>query len=187
MGAVRAETVDVRWRSAAVFVAGAAVAVAAGVYGRVHDATHRALFELIFTSTLTMKAWLTSVALAFGVVQVLTALRLYGKVHIPRTMPKWLGDAHRLSGTLAFLFTIPVAYHCLWSLGFAGTDNTRRFVHSVLGCAFYGAFATKILAVRLRSLAGWVLPVVGGATFTVLVGLWATSSLWFFTTVGVRR
>ncbi len=29
------------------------------------------------------------------------------------------------------------------------------------------------------------LPVLGGVVFTLLVGLWSTSSLWFFTTFGV--
>ena len=33
---------------------------------------------------------------------------------------------------------------------------------------------------------GWALPVFGGLVFTALVGLWLTSSLWFFTTVGVK-
>jgi hypothetical protein len=32
---------------------------------------------------------------------------------------------------------------------------------------------------------GWVLPVVGAAVFTGLVGLWVTSSLWFFSEYGV--
>lgn len=187
VGAVQVQPGEVRWRTAAVFLAGAAVAVAAGVYGRVHDPTGHALFDLIFTSTLTMKTWFTTIAVVLGVVQVLTALRMYGKIHVPAKTPPWFGELHRLTGSLAFLFTIPVAYHCLWALGFAGTENTRRFVHSVLGCAFYGAFAAKILAVRLRSLPGWVLPLVGGFTFTALVGVWATSALWFFVHVGVQR
>ena len=53
-------------------------------------------------------------------------------------------------------------------------------MHSVAGCIFYGAFASKVLAVRTKRLPNWVLPVVGGVTFTLLVVLWATSSLWFF-------
>ena len=53
-----------------------------------------------------------------ALVQLLTALRLYGKLRIPRKVPAWLGDVHRLSGTLALLFSLPVAYHCLWALGF---------------------------------------------------------------------
>jgi hypothetical protein len=91
---------------------------------------------------------------------------------------------HRLSGTLAFLFTLPVAFHCLWSLGFESSlDDTRRFVHSVAGCAFYGVFVIKVLSVRVGRLPGWMLPVAGGITFATLAVVWTTSSLWFFRTV----
>jgi Family of unknown function (DUF6529) len=88
---------------------------------------------------------------------------------------------HRITGLVAFLVSLPIAYHCLWSLGFeSDTSQTRRFVHSVLGCAFYGAFAMKVLTVRAHRLPQWTLPVLGGLVFALLVGLWFTSSLWFF-------
>ena len=87
------------------------------------------------------------------------------------------GPAHRIAGSLALLVSLPVAYHCLWSLGFnPDPGGSRRFWHSVLGCAFYGAFATKVLVVRSRRMPGWALPVVGGLLFTVLVLIWLTSS-----------
>ena len=164
---------------------GAAVALAVGVYGNVHDPTGEALFTLFFTATLNMKAWLATIVLLLAGFQLLSAARLYGKVHIPRQVPPWLGQAHRLSGTLAFLVSLPVAYHCLWSLGFeSDPDQTRRFVHSIAGCFFYGAFASKVLVVRSRSLPGWALPAAGGALFTSVVVLWLSSALWFFDTVG---
>ena len=56
--------------------------------------------------------------------------------------------------------------------------------HSLLGCAFYGAFATKIVIVRSRSLPGIALPVAGGVLFTVLIGAWLTSGLWFISENG---
>ena len=56
-------------------------------------------------------------------------------------------------------------------------------MHSLFGCAFYGAFAAKMLVVRSRTLPGWLLPGVGALTFTVLVVIWLTSSFWFFTSV----
>ena len=37
---------------------------------------------------------------------------------------------------------------------------------------------------RSARMPGWALPVVGGLLFACLVGLWLTSSLWFFTNVG---
>jgi hypothetical protein len=160
---------------------GAAISIALGTYGRVHDPTGHALFTLFFSKTINMKAWLATVAVLFAIVQVATALRLYGRLNWPRTAPPWLGDLHRLSGTLAFAFSVPVAFHCLWSLGFkAHFSQTRVFLHSLLGCCFYGAFAAKVIVVRSKGLPGWALPVVGGLVFSVLVAVWCTSSLWFF-------
>ena len=40
-----------------------------------------------------------------------------------------------------------------------------------------------MLLVRSRGLPGWALPLGGGIVFTSLVGVWLTSSFWFFTTV----
>ena len=85
---------------------------------------------------------------------------------------------HRISGRLAFLLTLPVAYHCLWSLGFQDTDG-RVLAHSLLGCAFYGAFAAKVMIVRSRDLPGAALPIAGGLTFVVLVAAWYASAVWF--------
>ena len=177
----------VRTRLVVALLVGGAVSVALGVYGRVHDPTAHALFTLFFTATINLKVWLATVVVALAGFQVLTAMRLYGKIRIPRSVPAWLGDVHRLSGTLAFLISLPVAYHCLWALGFERhPDQTRRFVHSLLGCFFYGAFAVKVAAVRSKGLPDWVLPLVGGAIFSALVGIWLTSALWFFNTVGVK-
>lgn len=161
-------------------VTGGAVSVALGVYGKVHDPTGRRPYTLFFSSTINLKVWFATVVLVLAVVQVLTALRLYGRIRVPRTLPAWWGDAHRLSGTLAFLVSLPVAYQCLWGLGYQ-TTTTRVAVHSALGCFFYGAFVMKVLAVRVRGLPGWVLPVAGGLAFTALVAVWCTSTLWFLT------
>lgn len=166
-------------------LAGAALSVALGIYGRVHDPTGHALFTLFFTKTLNLKAWFATIATALALVQILSAMRIYGKIRVPATAPAWLGDFHRLCGTLAFLFSLPVAFHCLWSLGFkANASQSRVFVHSLLGCFFYGAFAAKMVIVRSKGLPGWALPLAGGTLFAALVGIWFTSSFWFFRTVG---
>jgi hypothetical protein len=115
------------------------------------------------------------------VVQVLSALWLYGKLGV--AAPPWLGQVHRISGRIAFIVSLPVAYHCLWSLGFQST-SARVLAHSVLGCAFYGAFAAKVTIVRSRSLPGAALPIAGGLTFAVLVAVWLTSALWFIDSNG---
>jgi hypothetical protein len=165
-------------------LAGAAVAVALGVYGRHHHPAGQALFTLGFSGTINMKAWLATLVLLLVIAQVLLALRMYGKLG-RGAAPEWVGPAHRLVGTLAFLVSLPIAYHCLWSLGFEShADHARRFWHSLFGCAFYGAFTVKVLAVRSRRMPGWTLPVVGGVLFALLIGLWLTSALWFFDNTG---
>lgn len=166
-------------RLVVVLLAGGAVSVALGVYGNVHDPTHEQPYTWFFSSTIQLKVWFATAALALAVVQVLLGMRLYDKISIPRRAPGWLGDAHRLTGTLAFVVTLPVAYQCLWALGFQSTD-TRVLVHSLLGCFFYGIFTVKVLSVRVRGLPGGTLPLAGGLVFVVLVGLWLTSALWFF-------
>ena len=159
---------------------GGAVALSLGVYGKAHDPTLEQPYSLFFTGTIQLKVWFATAAVALAVVQVLLGLRLFDRISVPRTAPRWLGDAHRLVGTLAFLLTLPVAYQCLWALGFQSTD-TRVLVHSLLGCVFYGVFTVKVLAVRVHGLPGATLPVVGGLVFAALVGLWLTSALWFLT------
>lgn len=164
---------------------GGAVSIGAGVYGSVHDPTGQQTISLFFTNTLSFKAWTTTAILALALFQGWSALRMWGKVNWPRTMPSWWGDGHRLSGTLVFALSLPVAFHCLWALGFEpDVTDLRRFAHSLLGCFFYGVFAAKVLVVRRHDLAGWVLPVIGGTVFTTLVAIWITSSLWFFTNFG---
>src|SRR5207244_12809499 len=95
-------------------LAGAAVAVALGVYGRHHDPAGQALFTLGFSGTINMKVWLATIVIALAIVQVLLAAWMYGKLR--GAAPPWVGPIHRLVGTLTFLVSLPIAYHCLWSL-----------------------------------------------------------------------
>jgi len=165
---------------------GALVAVAAGVYGRLHDPASETTITWVFTSTLHLKAWMTTLAMLLAIGQVLGGLWMFGKLPLG-SAPSWVGPAHRIAGSLALLASLPVAYHCLWSLGFnPDPGGSRRFWHSVFGCLFYGTFATKVLAVRSRRMPGWALPVVGGLLFTVLTVIWLTSSLWFFREIGTE-
>ncbi len=63
-------------RVLAILLAGAAVAVALGVYGRVHDATGRSLVTLFFTATINLKAWFATAAFALALFQLWSAIRL---------------------------------------------------------------------------------------------------------------
>jgi Family of unknown function (DUF6529) len=165
-------------------VVGAAVAVALGVYGKVHTPTRHALFYAPFPSMFAMKVWLTVAALGFALIQGLTALWMYGK--LGRPAPSWAGGLHRTTGVIAFLITLPVAFHCLWALGFQA-DDARVLAHSLLGCVFYGAFVAKVLTLHSRRVPDWALPWVGGLLFTVLVAVGSTSAVWYLTTIGVPR
>jgi hypothetical protein len=162
---------------------GAAVSVGLGTYAKVHDPTNEQIAHFGFPTTLSMKAWLTTGVAVLAVAQAATAAWMWGRLPRAGSPPRWVAHAHRWTGTAAFLLSLPVAYHCLWSLGWRDTD-TRVVVHGLLGCAFFGALTTKLLALRINGLPGWALPVLGGGLVAILTGIWLTSSLWFFTTVG---
>ena len=132
---------------------------------------------------LQFKTWLATIVLAFLLVQVLSAMWMYGRLP-GGPAPAWVSPLHRWSGALAFVISLPVAFHCLWALGFE-TTSARVIVHSVAGCVFYGAYASKMLGLRLRGLSGWALPVLGGTVFAAFVVTWLTAALWFFTRSGL--
>jgi Family of unknown function (DUF6529) len=161
---------------------GALVALSLGIYGNVHNPASDLAITLGFRDTITMKVWLASVAVFFAFVQLFSALWMYGRLPL-RAAPDWIGSLHRISGRTAFLFSLPVAYHCLYQLAFQH-NSTRVLIHSLLGCAFYGAFATKVVVVRSHTLPGWALPAAGGLVFTVLVAVWLSSALWFISNNG---
>ena len=164
---------------------GALVALTLGIYGRLHHPTGIAVNIAGFSSPGYVKSWLATVATAFALVQVGSALVMYGKVpHV--AAPSWIGGLHRWSGRIAFLLAVPVAIHCLYALGFQNY-SARVLVHSLAGCAFFGAFTVKMLILPKRGLPGWVLPLAGALVFTLLVVLWFTSAYWFFSTFGIHR
>src|SRR3954447_16761291 len=136
------------------FLCGAAVAASLGVYAGVHTPASRPLLTLGFSGVLQMKAWLSTLVLVLVVVQLATALTLWGKVARIRVTAASIAMVHRWSGSLAFALSLPVAFHCIWSLGFQ-TTSTRVVVHGIGGCAFYGAYAAKMLGLRVRKLPSW--------------------------------
>jgi hypothetical protein len=162
---------------------GCLVAVTLGAYASLHQPQGVAVNLAGFSGPLAAKAWLATGVALLALVQLASALAVYGR--LPVTVPSWAAGVHRWSGRAAFLLAVPVAMHCLYAVGFqAGTP--RALVHSLLGCLFFGGFVVKMLGLRRDGLPGWVLPVLGGLVFTSLVGLWLSSSLWFFTTFGVQ-
>ena len=141
------------------------------------------LFHLFFSNILHMKAWLTTAAALLGLLQLLTAARIYEKLRFP-PYGRFYGLLHRWSGRTAVLLTLPEAYHCIFKFGF-GAYDARAAIHSALGAAFYGAFVAKVFVVRSSGYPGWTLPLLGGALFAMLATLWFTSAFWLFSVFGV--
>jgi hypothetical protein len=167
-----------------VVLLGAGVSVALGVYAKVHEPAARPLFTLGFSGMLQMKTWLATVVLVLVLVQLVTAAWMWDR--LPGVGPAGgsVSLVHRWSGTLAFVVSLPVAFHCLWALGF-GSGSPRVLIHSVAGCLFYGAYAAKMLGLRVPGLPSWALPVLGGTVLGSLVVAWLTAALWFFSRSGL--
>ena len=164
-----------RWL-AAPFLAFALVSLTAGLLAR-HQPRSKGYFRLFFSDPAHLKAGFATAAVALGCFQLFSAAWIFRK--LPWRKPAWINPAHRWSGRLAFVCTLPVAYHCIFKLGFRSAD-TRVLVHSLLGCGVYGAYASKVTIVRLHRFPKPVLPVAGGLLFAVLVGVWYSSAVWLY-------
>jgi uncharacterized protein DUF6529 len=170
-----------RWVAVPVLVF-ALFALTAGLLARELGGPKGRYFDLFFSDTIHMKAWLASAALVLACLQLVTAAWIFRK--LPWRKPAWVNPVHRWSGRLVFVLVLPVAYHCIFQLGFQ-TGTTRTYAHSLLGSAFFGAYASKVTIVRLRRFPVLVLPLAGGLVFAVLLVVWLTSAVWFFRLVGV--
>jgi mono/diheme cytochrome c family protein len=164
-----------RW-VAAPLLAFALFSLTAGLLAH-HAPRSKGYFRLFFSDPIHLKAGFATAVVILGCFQLFSAAWIFRK--LPWRKPAWINPAHRWSGRLAFVFTLPVAYHCIFKLGFR-TPDTRVLAHSLLGCAVYGAYASKITIVRLHRFPRPVLPVAGGLLFAVLIGVWYTSALWLY-------
>ena len=164
-----------RWL-AAPLLAFAVGALTAGLLAA-HDPRSKGYFRLFFSDPLHLKAAFATAAAVLACFQLFTAAWIFRR--LPWEKPAWVNPVHRWSGRLAFVCTLPVAYHCIFKLGFR-SPTTRVLAHSLLGCAVYGAFAAKVTIVRLHRFPRPVLPIAGGLLFAVLIGVWWTSALWLY-------
>jgi mono/diheme cytochrome c family protein len=165
------------WRWVAVpVVVFALVALTAGLLAS-HEPRSKGYFRLFFSDPVHLKAGFATAAVVLACFQLFTAAWIFRK--LPWSKPAWVNPAHRWSGRLAFLCTLPVAYHCIFKLGFRQPDS-RVLAHSLLGCAVYGAFAAKVTIVRMHRFPRPVLPIAGGLLFAVLIAVWYTSALWLY-------
>src|SRR6266478_3465966 len=149
-----------RWL-AAPLLAFAIFALTAGLLAN-HAPRSKGYFRLFFSDPVHLKAGFATAAVILACFQLFTAAWIFRKLPWPK--PAWVNPVHRWSGRLAFAFTLPVAYHCIFKLGFQD-PSTRVLAHSLLGCAVYGAFAAKVTIVRLHRFPRFVLPVAGGLRF----------------------
>jgi ABC-type uncharacterized transport system permease subunit len=162
---------------------GALVALTVGVIAKTQqDTSPSGYFELFFSDPIHVKAWFATAAGVLAFAQLFTAVWMFQRLPLERS-PR-VNFVHRWTGRLAFLFTLPVAYHCVFKVGFQ-TGDDRALVHSLVGSAFFGAYAAKVLIVKMKRYPVWVIPTAGGLLFTTLiVVVWYTSALWFFSLVG---
>jgi mono/diheme cytochrome c family protein len=164
-----------RWL-AAPLLAFALFSLTAGLLAR-HAPRSKGYFRLFFSDPIHLKAGFATAVALLACFQLFTAAWIFRK--LPWEKPAWVNPVHRWSGRLAFVCTLPVAYHCIFKLGFHDPDD-RVLAHSLLGCGVYGAYAAKVTIVRLHRFPRPVLPLAGGLLFAILIGIWYTSALWLY-------
>ncbi|WP_181785913.1 DUF6529 family protein [Streptomyces phytophilus] len=155
-----------------------ATAVAIWLIGDHHTPQYTtSLFGEEGDAAVTLKARLGTALFGLAVIQLLLALWMYGRLPGLTAASRPVRITHRVLGWGAFLLSVPIAYHCVRTYGVETTD-TRVHLHSIAGCALYGAFVAKVLVVRSRHLPGWLLPAAGGALFVAIGLLWYSAALW---------
>jgi hypothetical protein len=181
---VRQPQRKIRVPLAAALAAGALVTVSIGLLERHMLASPHPIpyFQLFFSSPFYMKAWLASAALVLAFGQLITAAGMYGVLRIS-SRTRFYHIVHRWSGRLAIALTLPVAFNCLFDLGL-NPINVRIMIHAILGAFIYGIFVAKFLLLRVDRAPGWMLPILGSALFSTVLGLWLTSAYWWFNLYG---
>src|SRR5690349_3672189 len=99
-----------RWGLAAAAGLGIAVAAVLAAYARVSPGDGAAISTFGFSALYAMKSWLTIAALFFVVIQVVSALAMWGRLPGVTAAPGWAAPLHRWSGVAAFVLTLPVAF-----------------------------------------------------------------------------
>ncbi|MFE9782150.1 DUF6529 family protein [Streptomyces sp. NPDC005775] len=156
------------------------VAVGVGIYlfGTHHTPNYGyGLFGRHGNAAVDLKAQLGTALLGLALIQLGLALWMYGLIPGTRSAPQRARLGHRALGFLTLLFSLPIAYHCLEKYGIE-TTSPRTTIHSIAGCALYGAFAAKVMVVRSRRLPGWLLPAMGALLVLGIALLWYTAALW---------
>jgi uncharacterized protein DUF6529 len=125
--------------------AGAVLTLTVGLVagGKVREPYATPFFHPFFRDVLQMKAWLVTAAVVLACGQLLTGARIYELLRFPPT-GRFYHGVHRWSGRAAIVLTLPVAYHCIFMLGFganspARADSLAARVGSLRRCRRQGA------------------------------------------------
>jgi hypothetical protein len=131
------------------------------------------LFEdLMRGNVASVKAVLTTVALALAVYQLALIAVAYGRVRLPVLAAPSAGFAHRAAGdTIAALLAF-LAAGCLAVYGF----EDDMMVHNIAGAALVALLVAKIAVVRWGLGMSRGLPLFGLTVFALLAVTWATSA-----------
>ena len=123
--------------------AGAAASVALGAYSVAHEPTGRDFVLYGFDSSAEWKNALTLVVAVLLVAQAAIGFKLAGLFGLRPAGRPWLSELRSLIATVAVGLSLPVAFHCVWVLGF-GSDSPLVALHSILGCIAYGCVVAAL-------------------------------------------
>ena len=168
---------------AGILLAGCAVAVALGVYARVHHPAARPLFLVGFSGMLQIKTWLATLALVLVVVQVCTAS--VDVARLPGAAPRRPGSARCTGGAAAWRSSRWSRWRCTASGRWDSSPLSSRARAQHRRLRVLRRLHREDVGLRVRGLPGWTLPVLGGLVFALFVLAWLTSALWFFTRSGL--
>ena len=116
---------------------------------RVHDPSRQLIFTLFFSSTISMKVWLGTLAVVLGLRPGhFSALSIYGRLPGRRAVARVV---HRISGGSRSFSRCPSPTTACGHLGSRTPTGACSRTRS-LGCVFYGAFAAKVTLVRSKGL-----------------------------------
>jgi hypothetical protein len=131
-----------------------------------------------------VKIVLTSVLAVLAIYQVCLASVFYGKVRVPFLAGRVAAITHRSSGDAIFVVIVLIGLMCV--SGYEVRDaiehrGARVAAHVVISTLLVVVLSAKIVVLRFgRTQASRFLPYIGSSVFLLLLGSWATSSLFFF-------
>ena len=134
----------------------------------------KTLNDITNGNLLLWKVILATIVIALAGLQVAMAAGFYEVASLPGIGPGTAARVHRISGRIALILAVVVAYTCL--AGPAGpTSPTRVVLHSVFGTLVFVLLAVKFSLLKLTRAGGRAIPYVGIALFLTFGAIWATS------------